>query len=584
MTRVFDLLNLQAKNYPQEDALSFKAGNTVVKYSTNDIIHYSDKLGLGLIKRGIEKGDRIAIISKNRPEWVMVDFGIQKAGGISVPVSPNLPDDDLVFILEQCQVKLIFVSGKNTWSRIKGLVKKLSFIKYAYSFQRLDDIQHWSILTNESINEKNNIAALVSNAIQPDDVVSIIYKYNNQGLLKGVMLTHQNFLGTIISLQNRLSIPPHARALSFLPLTRIFERVMQYYYIAQGAKIFFISEEDSIIETMQSYKPEYCTMKPRFLEKIYNRILWEGQQLKGLRKELFFKAIELARNFKVDKYHHWWYAVKLSFYRKLIFQAWKEAFGGELKAIFTSSALMDEKLTRVFWAADIPVIGGYGLTETTSLLAIHDFDRIKVKPATYGKPLEGVEIRISKEGEVLARGKQIMKGYYLEPQLTSEVIDKDGWLCTGDIGEVSSDGYLSVIGKKNDMIRLAGDIQVSPRKIEVKLLESLFIDQALIIGEGQRFIAALIVPDYQILKEWCAIQKISYEHDQDLVFHPRVVEKFKREIEICNLDLQNYEKVKRFELMAKLWTFESNELTPGFKKKRQVIMDNNQALIEAMFI
>ncbi|MBF9255229.1 long-chain fatty acid--CoA ligase [Pontibacter sp. 172403-2] len=584
ISRTFDLLPYQLQNYPQPDCLAAKINGSWVKYSTQDVQDYANKVSLGLLKTGVGKNDKVAIISFNRPEWVLVDFGIQQIGAISVPMYPTITEEDYRYIFSDAAVKAIFVSDKSLYKKVAAATKGMDSVQAIYTFDEVDGAKHWKEVLELSKDENAQQLEPLKAAVQPDDILTIIYTSGTTGNPKGVMLTHNNLVSNVQGTMPYVPVNETHRALSFLPLCHVFERMLLYLYFRIGVSIYYAESIEKVADNLKEVKPHLFTTVPRLLEKIYDKIVATGMELTGAKRKLFFWALELGLKYDTQTDQGWWYNQQLALANKLIFSKWREALGGNVITIVSGGAALQPRLARVFWSANIRVMEGYGLTETSPVITVNRFEPENNMIGTVGLPIDGVEVKIAEtDGEVLTRGPHVMKGYYNKPELTAEAIDAEGWFHTGDIGEMVEGKYLKITDRKKEMFKTSGGKYVAPQPIENKLKESVVVEQAMVVGSGEKYAAALIVPSFVGLRDWAAHKGIAYTTDAEMLENPDVLEKYHREIIKTNEGLAQYETIKKFKLIPNMWTVESGELTPTLKVKRKVINANYKDVIESMY-
>jgi long-chain acyl-CoA synthetase len=581
ISRVFDLLNYNLQQHNKADALAAKVNGEWVKYSSTDFITAVDEVSRGLLQLGIKKNDKVAIMSPNRPEWNFCDFGIMQIGATQVPMYPTLAANDIQFILNDAEVKIIFVADRALYDKVNAIKEQSNLTLEIYTFTKEAGLPHWEIV--RELGKKNAEVDLTpyQNQIGPDDLLTLIYTSGTTGTPKGVMLTHDNLISNV-KYSSRL-YPDHVtRALSFLPLSHIFERMVCYMYIYLGISIYYAESLETIVPNLAEVKPHCFTTVPRLLEKVYDRIVSKGHELTGIKKSLFFWALALAHEYEMDGAKGFWYELKLKIARKLIFTKWQAALGGEISVIVSGGAALQERLARVFWGANIKVLEGYGLTETSPVIAVNGPFQGQCKFGTVGHVLENLEVKIADDGEILCKGPSVMKGYYKNPDATAEVI-VDGWFHTGDIG-ILKDGFLSITDRKKEVFKTAGGKYVAPQVLENKFKESIYIEQIMVIGENRRFPSALVVPNFEHLKDWAAKNQIPFVSNKELIKDERVCNKIWQEIERLNENFGNWEKVKKFTLLAEEFTIDGGELTPKLSLKRKVILTKNMALIDKMYV
>jgi long-chain acyl-CoA synthetase len=583
LTRTFDLLPYQMQQFPKPDCLAAKVNGTWQKYTTSDVLEYANQVSLGLLKLGIQKEDKVAIISFNRPEWVLVDFGIQQIGAISVPMYPTITEEDYRYIFNDAEVKAVFVADSNLYNKVVAATEGMEGIKEIYTFDDIHGAKNWKEVLK--MGESEDVAQLepLKAAVRPDDILTIIYTSGTTGNPKGVMLTHDNLMSNVRGTVPYVPVNHTHRALSFLPLCHVFERMLLYLYFRIGVSIYYAESIEKVADNLKEVQPHLFTTVPRLLEKVYDKIVATGMELTGVKRKLFFWALELGLKYDTQTDQGWWYNKQLELANKIIFSKWREALGGNIRVIVSGGAALQPRLARVFWSANIRVMEGYGLTETSPVISVNRYEPENNMIGTVGMPIDGVEIKIAEDGEILTRGPHVMKGYYKKPDLTEEVIDKDNWFHTGDIGEIIQGKYLKITDRKKEMFKTSGGKYVAPQPIENKLKESVVIEQVMIVGDGRKYASALIVPSFLGLQDWANHKGIKYTSDEEMIKHPDVIEKFKREIDKANEGLAQYETVKKFALIPNMWTVESGELTPTLKVKRKIITANYKDVIESLY-
>ncbi len=582
--RVFDLLPLFLSKNARPDALVAKENGTWKKYSTTDFVDYVNHLSYGLFNIGINKNDKIAIISNNRPEWNFADYASQQCGAISVPIYPTISLKDLIFILNDAQVKLVFVSSIELYEKVKEASQQAPSVKFIYSFNEIKDVKHWKELYE---NGKNNPAKdkieQIKASIGNNDLLTILYTSGTTGTPKGVMLSHDNLLSNSFATQNLAPFQKHWTALSFLPLNHVYERMLNTLYIYLGLGIYYAESLETIGDNLKEIKPQVFATVPRLLEKVYDKIVAKGHEQTGIKKALFFWALDLGLKYELDGANGWWYEFQLNIANKLVFSKWREALGGNVQAAVSGGAALQPRLARVFNAAKIMVLEGYGLTETSPVIAVNSFKPQGIKFGTVGDVIDGVTVKIAEDGEILVKGPNVMLGYYNRPDATAEVMDNQGWFHTGDIGTFIDNRYLKITDRKKEIFKTSGGKYIAPIMIENKLKESSFIEQALVVGENQKYAAALIVPSFLALKDWCAKNHINYNSNEELITKKEVIDLIDNAIAESNKTLAPYETIKRITLLPREWTIEKGEMTPKLSLKRKVIMEANKQLVDKMF-
>lgn len=580
---ILDFLPYQIEHFPQEDALCCKEDGKWKKYSSQECKSIIDKVSVGLINSGIVKGDKIAIISNNRPEWNFIDLGVLQVGGVGVPMYPNITEKEYEFIFNEAEVKLVFVSDEEIYNKIKNIRNNCPTLIEVYSFNIIQNVKNWKdILGEVGENETKKLVAM-KNLVKEDDLATIIYTSGTTGGQKGVMLSHKNIVSNAISIQQTMPHGKQHKALSFLPLCHIFERTAIYFYMSVGTSVYYAESLDTIVDNLKEVKPDFFITVPRLLEKVYEKIIVTGRGLTGLKKSIFFWAVNIGLDFDDKGNNGSWYNFKLGIARKLVFSKWQAALGGNVKGIIVGAAALQVRLGKIFTAAGIPVREGYGLTESSPVLTDNRFEKGGYQFGTVGKTIPNVELKIAENGEILARGPNIMMGYYKRPELNEVTIDSDGWLHTGDVGEFVEGDFLKITDRLKQIFKTSGGKYIAPQPLENKLKESFFIEQAMVIGENRKYPAALIIPSFPYVKNWCEIKGIKCGTNEELINCEGLQERIWQDVEEMNVEFGKTRKIKKIKLIADDWTVDSGELTPTQKVKRKVILKKYEDLIEQMY-
>ncbi len=586
--RLFDCLDDLVTQEEKKDLLAAKENGVWKTYSSLETKTLVTRLSGGLLQGGtgygdgtLEGRDKVAIISKNKPEWLILDLAVQQSGAVLVPVYPTINIAELEFVLNDAGVKLVFVNNQEEYEKIASIREKVPSIQEVYSFEKLEQCRHWEELLIVPDEHTEKRIQEISSRIAPADLVTIIYTSGTTGKPKGVMLSHDNILSNVLACIPCLPVG-NLRALSFLPLNHIFERMVTYFYLFKGASIYYAESMDTIGENLKEVRPNIFTTVPRLLEKVYDKIMSKGAELKGIKKKLFYWAHDLASKFEINQSQGVWYNLQLSIANKLVFSKWREALGNNLLCIISGGAACQVRLIRLFTAARIPVLEGYGLTETSPVLTVNRFEEAGRMFGTVGPRIDNVELKIADDGEVLCKGPNIMLGYYKRPDLTAEVI-KDGWLYTGDIGELINNEFLKITDRKKELFKTSGGKYVAPLPIENKLKESIFIEQVMVIGANRKFVGALIVPSFPNLLDWAKQNQITAESPAELVSNPRVKELYHQLVSGFNTSFNHVEQVKKFELLSDEWTIDTGEMTPKLSLKRKVVMEKYAQEIERLY-
>ncbi len=583
VTRLFDIVPYQLSRYPLEIAFAGKENGVWVTYSSSDFKKIVDLVSYGLLAKGIGKDDKIAIISNNRPEWNFTDLGILQTGAADVPVYPTISESDLRFILEDAAVKIVFVSSKELYKKLKAVTGSLHSRPEIYTFDKIDGATHWSELTalgSQNINEA--LLESCKSQIKSGDLATLLYTSGTTGNPKGVMLSHSNLVSNFIAVQHLPPIGYGSKVLSFLPLNHIYERMLTYLYMYLGSQIWYAESMETIGDNIREVKPTAFSAVPRLIEKVYDRIISKGAELTGIKSKLFNWAVNLGLRYDPNLSGGLWYNWQLKMANKIIFPKWREALGGNVKAIVSGGAALNPRLARIFWAAQIPILEGYGLTETSPVISVNTLDPNGMAIGSVGRVIEGVTVKIAPDGEILCKGPNVMLGYYKREDLTKEVIDDEGWFHTGDIGEFAGD-KLKITDRKKEIFKTSGGKYIAPQNIENKLKESRFIEQAMVIGENQKFAAALIVPAFAFVKEWASRKGVSYSSNDELIKNEMVKKRIFEEVEAMNKSLSQFETIKTIELLPGEFSIEKGELTPKLSLKRKVIIEANRALIDKIY-
>jgi len=585
VTRLFDILPHYAESFkPKDDVLAGKDNGTWIKYSIKDYISHADNISYGLLKLGIKPGDNVATISGSRPEWNLVDMGIQQAGAIHVPIYPTISESDYKYILEHAEVKVIFVSGRDTYRKIEHLVDDLKGLIAIYSFKDTEGVKHLDeLISLGKENAQPGMIKEIKDAIKPGDLATIIYTSGTTGNPKGVMLTHYNIISNIKAVQHIPPIGEEGRALSYLPLCHIYERMLVYLYQYVGISVYYAENPATVGDNLREIKPDILSTVPRLLEKVYERIINSGRKLTGIKKMIFFWAVSVGMRYELNGARGPYYALRLKVARKLVFSKWQEALGGNLKVIVSAGAALQPRLAHIFWAAGIPVLEGYGLTETSPVIAVSNFEKDGVKFGTVGPVIKNVTVKIAEDHEILCKGPGIMQGYYKEPELTATAIDSDGWFHTGDLGRMEPEGQLKITGRKKEIFKTSFGKYVSPEMVENRMKESEFIDALMVVGENQKYAAAIVVPDFNHLRSWCEIKGVPYTSNKEIIALERIQKRYHKEIHKYNKHLGATEQVKAFELLDTEWTVDSGELTATLKLRRSFINERYKSIIDKLF-
>lgn len=582
--RLFDIPYIQQEKYPQEVMFSTKVDGKWTAVSTDDFLKQANEVSKGLIALGIEPGDKIALVSPNRYEWNIMDIGIQQTGAIGVPIYPNISTKDYKYIFNDAGIKLCVTGTPELFDKISAIKEDIPSLNAIYCFDEIPNGEHWSNIKKEAVKTADQEVEDRKAVITNDMLATMIYTSGTTGNPKGVMLSHNNLISNVIACQPRIPADNHSRVLSFLPVCHVYERMLHYLYMYLGCSIYFAESMDTIGDNIREVKPHVFTAVPRLLEKVYEKIMAKGDELSGIKRKLFFWAVELAESYDV-KGMSAIYNIKLGIARKLIFSKWQEALGGNVKAIASGSAALQPRLARIFLAAGVPILEGYGLTETSPVISVNCF-KAGIKIGSVGTTLEGVTVKIAEDGEILVKGPNVMMGYYNQPEKTDEAIDKEGWFHTGDIGQIEDGKFLRITDRKKEIFKTSGGKYIIPQMMENKFKESRFIEQIMVIGEGQKHPAALIVPQFDFVKEWAKRKNIGLSAsatNDEIAAHPKVIERIKQEVDAYNENYGKFEQIKKFELLNKEMSTEGGELTPTLKFKRKIILEMYKDKVEKIY-
>ena len=588
--RLFDCLAWHLERTPLDVMLAGKESGQWKTYSTHDVNEIVKKLSAGLLSLGIgpndmtvEGRDKIAILCKNRPEWLMLDLAVQQIGAVLVPVYPTINVHELEFILKDAQVKYAFVNDEDLYLKVLSVKDRVQSLREIYTFEHVPNAKHWKEITGSATPQLVEMIRPIADKIAYEDLATILYTSGTTGTPKGVMMSHRNILSNVVA--SLPCFPPgeNMKALSFLPLNHIFEKMVSYIYLFKGTSIYYAESLETIGDNLKEVQPSMFTTVPRLLEKVYDKIMQKGAELTGIKKKLFFWAHGLAEKFEINTNQGAWYNLQLSIANKLIFSKWREALGNNIKCIVTGGAACQVRLIRIFTAAKIIIMEGYGLTETSPVIAVNRFNESGRMFGTVGPLIDGVEVKIAEDGEILTRGPHVMMGYYKRPDLTAEVM-MDDWFCTGDIGTLINNKFLKITDRKKELFKTSGGKYVAPLSVENKLKESPFIEQVMIVGPERKFVGALIIPSFPALRDWARQHQIPSEvSNEELLRNEKVRNLYKDIIEAFNKYFNHVEQVKKFELLPNEWSIDTGEMTPKLSMKRKVITEKYKDAIERIY-
>lgn len=589
--RLFDAVGWQLTQFPKENMLAVKENGTWKTYATTTVSDIVNRFSAGLLQLGVggndftpEGADKIAIISNNRPEWVFTDLAVQQTGAVLVPIYPTTNPAELQFILQDAAVKYLFASSKELLDKVLSIRAEVPTLKEIYTFDKIAGVKHWSEVPEQSTPELLQQVEQIKADIDPQHLATIIYTSGTTGKPKGVMLTHHNIVSN--ALYAKESFPfedaPDSKVLSFLPLNHIFEKCVTYIYLFSGISIYYAESMETIGDNLKEIQPDGFTTVPRLLEKVFEKIMATGSSLTGIKKSLFFWAVSLAGRYDNRVSGGWWYNFQLKIANKLVFSKWRQALGNNVSYIVTGGAACQEKLLRIFNAAGIPVYEGYGPTENSPVISVNRKEAGGTKFGTVGPPIHGVEVKLADDGEICVKGTSVMKGYYKRPDLTAETVI-DGWLHTGDIGVWVDDKFLKITDRKKELFKTSGGKYVAPQPIENKFKESPFIEQIMVVGAGEKFTGALIVPSFSHLQRWMGQQQIPFKDNAAAIKEPKVLEMYQQVVNDYNQHFNHVEQIKRFELLPEEWSIAGGEMTPKLSLKRKVVLEKFKDTIARIY-
>ena len=584
--RTFDILEYCLENCSRPDAVSGKYGNNWISYSTAEFARKSELLALGLMAIGLKKGDRVATVSGNRPEWSFVDMALAMTGAIHVPVYPTISEEEYRYIFSHAETRFVFASDDKLFKKLSPMVGQITSLEQVFTFNQVTGATNIDSLYQAGAANEPLLSPVlheVKASLDEYEMVTMIYTSGTTGIPKGVMISHRNLVSNFTTHANNFDLGVNHKAISFLPLCHIFERIVNYNFLYKGIGVYYVETLAQIMPAIKEVQPHIFCGVPRLLERVYNSILTKGKQLTGIKKWLFFWAVDLGRIYEHNMKMTTLYRLKLWIADKLIYSKWRAGLGGNLQIVVSGGAALQPRIARVFSAAKIYVLEGYGLTETSPVIAVGNLRTHELKVGTNGPILPGVEVKIAEDGEILTKGPNLMMGYYRQPELTAEVIDKEGWFHTGDIGILDEGKYLKITDRKKEIFKLTGGKYIAPQMIENKLKESMFIDQVIVIGDHEKFASALISPNFEYLHDWCSTNQILFKDNADAIANPKVQSEFLKEVKEINKTLGQHEEIKRFRLISDSWSPQTGELSQTLKLKRKFIEAKYKGLIEEIF-
>ena len=586
ITRIFDFAYYQLETYNLSKSLVSKTTGQWEATSSREFVERANMASRGLLKLGVKAGDRIALISTtNRTEWNIMDMAVLQIGAINVPIYPTISEEDYKYIFNHAEVKYCFLSDKELFTKANAVKPQVKSLKGIYSFEAVTGCDLWEdVFTLGSDPELQEKVDTLKDKVKPSDLATIIYTSGTTGVPKGVMLSHSNIVSNVLDSIPRLTIVKgQSTVLSFLPVCHVFERMLHYLYIYSGITIHYAESIEKIADNVKEVKPNFMSVVPRLLEKIYDSIIAKGAQLTGIKRRLFFWAVEVGLKYEPYGRNGWWYEKQLALANKLIFSKWREALGGNLTTMVSGSAALQPRLTRIFAAAGMQVMEGYGLTETSPVVSVNMYENNLFKVGTVGKAIDNVEIKIAEDGEILIKGPNVMQGYYKDPEKTSEVMTGD-YFHTGDKGELDKDGFLRITGRKKEIFKTSGGKYIAPTLLENQMKQSRFIEQILVIGEGQKMPAAIVQPNFDFVREWARRHDVTLgETIEEIAENKEVHDRIMEEIEEGNSHFGKWETIKRIEIAPEVWSVDNDLLTPTFKPKREVILKRYKHLYDRIY-
>lgn len=585
ITRVFDILELYKTQYKKEDILCAKENKQWKKYGSEEFIHHVNWVSYALLALGLTDKDKVAIISNNRPEWNFCDFGCQQANIVTVPIFPTISHHDLQFILNHAEVKVVFISDKSIYAKLSEMEKDIPSVKHIISFNPLEGVMHFKdFIELGKANENPIKIEEIKRSILPDQLLTILYTSGTTGIPKGVMISHYNLVSNILACHNFAPFASWWKALSFLPLNHVYERMVSTLYLYKGISIYYAEGLETIGDNLKEIQPQIFVSVPRLIERVYEKITATGEKLTGMKRRLFDWSIKLANNYELNNKNGLVYAIQRKIADKLVYHKWREALGGKLVCIASGGAALNPKLERIFLCANITCLQGYGLTETAVVISVNNYGEDNIRIGTVGPIVAGTEVKIAEEdGEILVKGPSIMMGYYKNPEATKEAIDEDGWLHTGDVGTFVEGRFLKITDRKKEIFKTSAGKYIAPLMIENKIKECRFVEQSMVVGESQKFASAIIVPSFANFKEYCMQNGITWTNNEEMSQHPDLKQLINNHIKHINKSLAPYEQLKRVALLAKEWSMEGGELTPKMSLRRKVIKEKNQDAINKIF-
>jgi long-chain acyl-CoA synthetase len=586
VTRTFDILDRYLTEFPRKDALGGKKDGTWYTYSTEEYVEKSHQFALGLMALGLKKGDKVATVTTNRPEWNFADMGLAMTGVVHVPIYPTIGEDEYKYILHHAEVKLLIIGDQKLYEKIQPVAQLLTHIEQVYTFEPVEGAKFYEEILELGKSKKSELESQleeIKKSILPEDLATIIYTSGTTGVPKGVMLTQNNLVSNFVAHSKMHHLGKDHHVISFLPLCHVYERSVNYHFQYKGMGIYYVGNLSQIVSAIKEIKPHMFNSVPRLLEKVYDGFVTKGKELKGIKKSLYFWAMDLTRHFEYNKKYGPLLNTKIKIADKLIYSKWRAALGGNIVYVVSGGAALQPRIARVLGMAKMLNLEGYGLTETSPVIAVNNPASGEMKIGTVGAVLAGFEVKIAEDGEILCKGAGVMMGYYKAQDLTDEVIDKDGWFHTGDIGVFENGKYLKITDRKKEIFKLSGGKYIAPQMIENKLKASELIEQVMVIGANEKFASALVSPSFPLLHDWCSEHKIHFENNKELIRVPEVIEKIQKEVQIINKTLGSHEQISRIRLVCEEWTPATGELSPTLKLRRSIVASKYQHLIDDIY-
>jgi len=587
ITRVFDLLERYEKEFPDKtDVFGVKRNKKWINFSAKDYITISHNISYGLLSLGIKKGDKIATISSNQPEWNFVDMGISMAGAVHVPLFTSLSSEDYRYILKHSEARLIFVSDASLYKVIRQAIGQEKADEMVYSFDTIENVRNLKDIIKigeQSVVYYKDELEQIKNSIIEDDFASLIYTSGTTGEPKGVMLSHKNLVQNFLAAAGIFKMGPQDKYLSILPLCHVGGRLGNYQTQYSGSSLYYAENMGTIAANMKELKPDGFDAVPRILEKVYDNVIAQGKKLKGIKRVMFFWAVDLGLKYKQESRSSWWYKKRLKIADKLIFSKWREALGGKIRLVGCGGAALQPRLERIFWACGIKILNMYGLTETSPIITINRQDGEDLKLGTVGALIDGVQLKIADDGEILCKGHNVMLGYYKNKELTEQALDKDGWFHTGDVGHSDEGRFLVVTDRKKEIFKLSSGKFIAPQKLETKIKESLCVDQVMVVGESEKFASAIISPNIPFIKEWCTKNNLEFTSKEEIINKPEIYALIQEDIKLFNKSFSKSERLLRFKLVPDEWSPNTGELSPTLKLRRRYISEKYKPLIDQIY-